>query len=293
MISARRADLYMILITLIWGATFTFIKVSLAYTNAAGFVAARFGIAALCMLPFVIKRFAHLNRFVLLSGIVLGLLNGFGYYGQTIGLKTISSADSAFITSTTVVIVPLLLPFFKLGKPHYSEFIAVIICLLGVYVLTGANIKNINLADGFTLVCAFTSALGILYLQVVSKHITDFILFAWLQIMAAGFVPLTAALVHHQMVFIWNYHLIVGLLYCALISTAITFFLQSRYQQYTSPTRVGLIFSLEPVFGTLFAAAFDAEPLTHSIIVGGGIILASLILADIKNWRFKSLNQSK
>jgi drug/metabolite transporter (DMT)-like permease len=280
--SSRRADLLMLLVTLIWGGSFPLIKDSLTYTNANWFVAMRFLLAALVMLPFVIVRFKQLNGFLLLAGAVLGLLNGFGYYAQTIGLKTIGSAESAFITSITVILIPLLLPFFKLGKPHWLELIAVLICLFGVYILTGANFHAINTADLWTFVCALTTALSVLYLQKISHKITDYVLFAFLQIVFAAVIPLCSSIIHHQYHAHWSFQLGAGLLYCGIFSTALTFFLQTRYQQYTNPTKVGLIFTMEPVFAALFAFSFNREALTSSILLGGGIIMLSLVLSESK-----------
>ena len=284
MISSRRADLLMLFITLIWGGTFPFIKDSLVYTSASWFVAVRFMLAAVILFPFVIKRLHKVSVTVFLAGATLGLLNGFGYYAQTIGLKTIGSAESAFITSTTVIIIPLLLPLFKLGKAHGLELIAVLVCLFGVYILTGANLHSINPADGWTFVCAVTTALGVLFLQKISAKIDDFVLFAFIQILCASVIPTISSIVHHQTQMHSSFTLWSGLLYCAIFATAITFFIQSRYQQYTDPTKVGLIFTLEPVFAAIFAFSFNHENMTSSILIGGGIILGSLLLAEAKNW---------
>lgn len=282
--SSRRADLLMLFVTLIWGATFPLIKDSLAYINANWFVALRFMLAALIMLPFVLPRFKNMNGFMVVSGAILGLLNGFGYYAQTIGLKTISSAESAFITSTTVIMIPLLLPLFKLGKPHWLEMIAVIICLVGVYVLTGANLQGINHADMWTLICALSTALTVLFLQRISHKITDYILFAFIQILFAGVIPVISSVSKQQYHVVWGSTLWIGLLYCAVFATALAFFLQSRYQQYTNPTKVGLIFTLEPVFAAIFAFSFNHEMLTKAVFMGGALILLSLVLAECKNF---------
>ena len=284
MITHRRADLLMLFITLIWGGTFPFIKDSLAYTSANWFVAVRFMLAAVILLPFVIKRLRHISMTVFLAGATLGLLNGFGFYAQTLGLKTIGSAESAFITSTTVIIILLLLPLFKLGKPHGLEVVAVAVCLLGVYILTGASLHNINTADGLTFICAITTALSVLFLQKISHKIDDFVLFAFIQIVFAGMIPTVSSVVHHQTHADWNLTLCSGLLFCAIFATAITFFIQSRYQQYTDPTKVGLIFTLEPVFAAIFAFSFNHEKLSASLLIGGAIILMSLLLAEAKNW---------
>jgi len=284
--SSRKADALMLLITVIWGGTFPIIRQSLHYTNANWFVAMRFLLAAVIFLPFVITRLRKTSIELLFIGAILGLLNGFGYYAQTLGLKTISSAQSAFITSMSVVLIPLLLPLFKLGRANLLEYFAVILCLLGVYILTGADLGKLSAADFWTFICAMTTALSVLYLQRVSKRIDDFILCAFYQIIFAAIVPLASSIYHHQYYAQWNFTLSAGLLYCAVLSTMLTFFLQTRYQQYTNATKVGIIFTMEPVFASIFAFVFNHEMITHAIIIGGGIILISLLLAELKNVAF-------
>ncbi len=46
---------------------------------------------------------------------------------------------------------------------------------------------------------------------------------------------------------IFKFDVWVALLITALFATTIAFFIQTHFQQYTSPTRVALIFALEPV----------------------------------------------
>ncbi len=236
-------------------------------------------LAAVVMLPFVWRRFKNVSPFLLMAGGVLGLLNGLGYYGQTMGLKTISSAESAFITSMTVIIVPFLAPMFRLGKPHWLELTAAVICLYGVFVLTGSNLAHLNSAEWWTFLCALTTALSILYLQVVSRKIDDFVVFTFIQILFCALIPLSLTVKDHQYTAVFNYHVITGLLYCAILSTALTFFLQSRFQQYTSPTKVGIIFAMEPVFASIIAFFFNGEALGKTTLIGGGIILVSILLS--------------
>ena len=284
--SSRKADLLILFITLLWGGTFPLIRNSLHYTNANWFVTLRFLLAALIFLPFVFNRLRKTSIELLFISAVLGLLTGFGYYAQTIGLKTIGSAESAFITSMSVILIPLFLPLFKLGRPNIVEGVAVILCLIGAYILTGADLANLSLADFWTFVCAATTALSVVYLQRMSKRIDDFVLCAFYQIVFASIIPLISSIYHHQYHAQWTFDLWKGLLYCAVLATMLTLFIQTRYQQYTSPTKVGIIFTMEPVFASIFAFFFNSELISQVVLIGGAIILISLLLAELKNISF-------
>ena len=154
-------------------------------------------------------------------------------------------------------------------------------CLWGVYILTGSNITHFSIGYFWTSVVALTTALTVLYMQKVGANVSDYVLFIFYQLVACASIPLVSVVVQQDWVVHWNSHLIFALLYCAILASIVPFFIQSRFQQYTNPTRVGLIFTLEPVFASIFASLFNNEPLTRNIYIGGSIILASLLLCEL------------
>lgn len=283
-VTSRQATFYLLLVSLIWGGTFPLIRDSVQYISPAGFVALRFSLATILFLPFVITHFKRTRRYVLVAGLVLGVLTAVGYFAQTAGLQMISSAQSAFITELAVILIPFFAPLFKLGKPNFLEVVCVMACLFGVYILTGAHFSasstKILIGEGITFICAITTALSIVYLQKVSKKLNDYRLLVFYQMLFSSFIPVGIYLNAGNMVIHWNSVLIIGLLYCVLLSTALTNYLQARYQRYTTATRVGIIFTMEPVFATLFAFLFNHEPVTKSILIGGGIILGAILLME-------------
>lgn len=285
-ISSRTATFYLLLVSCIWGGTFPFIRDSMSYISASGFVALRFGLAALLLLPLAIPRFRKTRRPLLIAAIVMGLLNGIGYYAQTVGLQTISSAESAFITALTVILIPFFAPFFGSGKPNFLEVVCAGVCIFGVYILTGAQLHSISaavlIAYALTFLCAITTALSVIYLQKVSAHIHDYRLFIFYQILVTAFIPLGIFIHAKPTVIHWHVSLIFGLAYCILLSTALTIYLQTKYQRYVTPTKVGIIFTMESVFASVFAFLFNDEAITRSILIGGGMILISLLVSELK-----------
>jgi drug/metabolite transporter (DMT)-like permease len=53
------------------------------------------------------------------------------------------------------------------------------------------------------------------------------------------------------------------------------------FQKMTTPTRAALIYTLEPVFGALFAVWYGGERLTTIAWIGGALIIAGMIVAEI------------
>ncbi|HTN52719.1 MAG TPA: EamA family transporter, partial [Anaeromyxobacter sp.] len=81
------ADLALLVLTLFWGTTFTFVKGVLELSSPGVFLAARFGVAVLVLLPIALARRAPLGRHFLRRGGILGLLLFATFAFQTVGLR--------------------------------------------------------------------------------------------------------------------------------------------------------------------------------------------------------------
>ena len=81
---------------------------------------------------------------------------------QTVALNYIDAGRQAFITSTYVLFVPLLLWILKRIFPGVFTILASILCVIGMHFLTGGLNGNINTGDILTLLCAVFYACQIL-----------------------------------------------------------------------------------------------------------------------------------
>ena len=96
----------LLLMTLIWGATFLFTKDGLDYTGPFMYLLLRFSAAAILFLVFFGKYLFKVKLSAIKYGLILGLLFAFGFVLQTMGLKYTLIQKSAFITGLTVAITP-------------------------------------------------------------------------------------------------------------------------------------------------------------------------------------------
>jgi len=288
-VRALRADAALLLVAISWGLTFPVIEDSVKYTDPYWFVVLRIAVAALILLPFVLPKISQTTRRILFAGMVLGLLNGITYVCQSIGLETTSAAMSGFVTGTNVIMVPLLLPFFTLGLPRRIDIAGCFICLGGLYILTGANWQHISVGELWTLVGAFSYALTIVYLQKVTRENNHTLLLAFYQIVFVIPWVIITPLWQHRPLFL-NETSWVGIIVTGVLATSIALLLQTRYQRETTATRAVIIFSLEPVFAVIFGWLINQEPVTRNIIIGGSIILLSLLMVElvprlVRHWR--------
>ena len=273
-----KAIIALIGVTIMWGITFPLIKNAIVYIPSTAFVALRLLIAALLWFPLVWTRLRNTHRTLLLGALVIGLLNSATYLFQTIGLETTSSANSAFITASSVILVPLLSPLFRTGHLRILDIITALIALLGIFILTGANIHHMTVGDVWTLGCAICYALFIIVLQKIHQKKIDVGLLVFYQILFALPIPLLLSIYNHD-VYVFNRTVWVGLLFCSGMATCLALYMQNAYQKYTTVTKAALIYVFEPVFATIFAFFLNEEPVTRNTFLGGVLVLLGFLIA--------------
>ena len=109
------AQLALLFITIIWGLTFVMIKEALHDAPPFSFAALRFGLATIITLLIVNKNLCTLTTQEIIGGILCGFFLFLGYAFQNFGLMNTTATKSAFITSISVLIVPLILIAMDIG----------------------------------------------------------------------------------------------------------------------------------------------------------------------------------
>jgi drug/metabolite transporter (DMT)-like permease len=282
-----RADLALVLVALFWGVTFPLIRGALDLLSPAQFVAWRFTLAAVAFAPLLLLSGGARSALpgVLGAGLLLGLISGFSYFTQTWGLQTVPAGRAAFITGTNVVIVPLLAPLFRAGRPQVADFVAAAVATFGLYLMTVGEEgfgQGLAAGDVWILLCAVSYAVYLLVLQRVLARPRDAVALAFAQIAAIALLADLALAATGEIRIPWSPWVLSALAFCATLATVATFWLQARYQGRTTAQRVALIFALEPVFATLFAWWLLGETIglmggTGAVIVLGAVVGAEFL----------------
>ena len=291
--SKYKAEVILIFITLLWGATFVIVKEALNDISSMAFVAVRFLIASIILLPFILKK--NITKENSYAGIMLGILLFLGFAAQTVGLKYTSATKSGFLTGTAVIMIPLLQVVIEKRPPTKGVIIGTIIVLIGISFLSsgGSSILNLfsdigsnfNLGDGLTIICALFFALYIIYLDIKSVKY-DFWVLLFLQIV-------TTAILSIIFLFLFSFtgietirvnlsnNLIMAVLYTAIFATLITTALQTKYQKNVTPAKAGIIFSFEPIFAAIFAFFILGEKITNFGYLGSVLIILGLLVSEL------------
>jgi drug/metabolite transporter (DMT)-like permease len=285
---ALKAHLLLVLITIIWGATFVVIKNALSDITPLFFNAVRMLLASVCLLAIFWKQIRQIRRAAFWSGALVGVFLWLGYEFQTTGLRLTTPSKSGFLTGISVVLVPIFLAIFWKRKINHWTLLGVMAAFVGLVLMTvpaGENAwaewSSVNAGDLLTLACAVAFAFQIIYLG-RSTRVHPFQQIAFLQAaVAAALMIITVPLVETVSVS-WTPGVIWAIVLTGVLGTAVAFTVQAWAQQFTPATHTALIFSLEPVFAWLASYLVLHERLGARTATGAGLILAGVLVSELK-----------
>jgi len=277
-VSPAWADLGLVYCAAVWGATFYMVKDALSGVDPVAMVAHRFLLSALLLAPWALVRPGrgrHLKESLILA-VLLFLL----YTTQTIGLGFTSASNSGFITGLFVIFVPIFLLFFYRKSPTVVQWVSSVLALLGLWMLTG-GISSVNFGDVITLVAAATYAGHLLATDQYVRADADAVVLAFHQFWMTGLMALVYCLASGRSLAVTGDSAAGTIAFLAVVPTLSAFFIQMWAQKVTAPVKVSLIFSLEPVFGAVFAWTLGGELFVPARAAGGGLIVAAMMAGEL------------
>ena len=275
-------DTGLVYCALIWGSTFYIVKDVVATVDPMALTGYRFLISALMLAPWALTR-PHPSR-SLKEGVILGALLMILYVTQTAGLVYTTASNSGFITGTFIFFVPAFLYLFFREMPNRGQWFAVALAGGGLWLLTG-GLSGFNRGDALTIFAAMAYAAHLLATDRFVKFHDDIILIAFHQFWFCGAASmlLCGATTNSSAVpsaEAWRW-----ILFLALLPNLSAFYIQMTAQRCTPPLKVGLIFSLEPVFAALFAWTLGGEVFTKRGAFGGLLIILGMVTGELSKKR--------
>ena len=262
-----------------WGLAFVIMKDPIEKQNVNSFLATRFVLAVLVMIAIRPRVLSQITREMLIKGFFAGLFLGSGYIFQTFGLKLVGAAITGFVTGLYVVATPLIAWLVLRHRITVYTWLCVALATVGLAFL---SLKGWSVGAGelLVLVSAIAFAAHIVALGQWSKGLDAY---AMTVVQLATCALLTGAISIGQ-----GYKAPVNLsgwavvVYTAIFSTAVAFVIQTWSQAHISPTKVAVILTMEVVFAALFAMVFTDETLNLQQMLGGVLILISMLAIVIK-----------
>ena len=282
-------------ITIFWGVTFAIIKLALNDISPMFFIAIRFSFAAILLLPFLLKPLMQTDFDTIKAGLFLGLLYFIGFATQTVGLQYTTATKSGFITGTFVIFIPILQLILERRAPGRGNIIGILLVVIGLILLSskGETVidiltelgSNFNVGDFLTLICAIFYALYVVYIDIITKKF-DYKALIILQVLFTGAAGFVSAFLFdfagiESMRYDFNKTVIMVILYTAIFSSVLATVIQTKYQKTVTPTKAGIIFSLEPIFAALFAFIIINESISSFGIIGCLFIFTGVLVSEL------------
>ncbi len=292
MTKRSRAELYLLLVTFIWGSTFVVTKSLLQETGPFLYTAVRFLVASVVFAALFFGRLRTMGREPILKGAILGLLLFVGFATQTVGLLYTTASKSAFITGMMVVFTPFCQLLIEGKPPRLGNLVGIAFVMVGLYSLTSPSGSHFTLGDGLTLVCAISFGFYIVYVDIFSQKCDETHL-TFMQFVVTAALAGVTMLFFEDIRFTLTMATTLKISYLAIFATIIALFVQVKYQKDTTPTRSAVVFSVEPVIAAIFAYFVLGEHIGGYGILGGGLIVTGVLISEFSDTLFKAFARAE
>lgn len=314
-----RALWMLVLANFFWGASFPIIKTILllhgrlipdagSWFSSLYTVAPRFALAAVIVWVWGWRRGGErddgargIKRGEWVQGGVIGLFAAAGMLLQNDALHYTEASTSAFLTQFYAILIPVWVAWRHRTNPGARVWVCCVLVLAGVAILGRFDWREMRMGRGEweTLLSSLFFMGQILWLEkrefaanralkvTLVMFATEAVVF-W--IAAAMVAPNTSVLVTP-----WTSGAWVGLtLVLTVFCTVGSFSIMNAWQPKITATEAGLIYCIEPIFGSIMAcflpAIFSAwaainytnETATWTLLVGGGLITVANVLLQVR-----------
>lgn len=272
----------LLLAAMIWGVAFVIMKNAVDVIPPNFLLAIRFSVSAVCMAPFLIKRLKDLDRGTLIGGILAGIFMYLAFMTQTIGLQYTTAGKNAFITTVYVVLTPFCIWMVKKKRPGLYTLVPALLCFTGIGILSLAGESGINIGDVWTLACGILFAWHFAVVDHSTSKGRDVMVLTMLQFATAGVMGWILGFATETFPTVIPGNTWLGVGYLSIFSSLLGLTLQNVGVKYANGSHASLLLSLESLFGCLAGIIFLKEAVTPSVVIGGVLILAALVLSEVK-----------
>ena len=219
------------------------------------------------------------NKTLILGGIACGICLCLASNFQQLGIQYTSVGKAGFLTACYIIIVPILGLFMK-KKCSPFIWVAVVMALVGLYLLCITDGFSIGKGDILVLICAFLFSLHILVIDYFSPKV-DGVKMSCIQFLTCGILTaIPAVILEHPQLSAFN-GAWGAILYAGVMSCGVAYTLQIVGQKNMNPTVASLILSLESCISVLAGWIILGQKLSTREIIGCVVMFAAIILAQL------------
>ncbi|WP_330460614.1 DMT family transporter [Streptomyces sp. NBC_00820] len=276
---ARHTDLPVLLVAVVWGASYLAAKDITTAGTVLAVLVLRFALAVPFLALAARRSLRALTGAQWRGAALLGLILSGIFLLETYGVVHTSATNAGLIISLTMIFTPLAEAAVTRTRPASSFLGAAALSVLGVVLLTqGGGFTRPSLGDLLMLLAALARTLHVLAMsRIRAVQDADPLPLTTVQLgtgvavfaaLSAGTGPTPWATAAGFGVREWA-----GLLFLSVLCTLVAFFVQMWAVRRTSPSRVSLLLGTEPLWATAAGLALGGERLGVLGLAGGALVL--------------------
>ena len=269
----------MVTLIAIWAGSFVVAKIGLESVTPFALVASRFFLGALCILPFFLRTTREQRRGTFGPGLLAGLVLAVPYFLQMYGVRETTASMGGFELGKLAVVG------LALGLVGI-----VVLCMSGdpdpgsqvvmQDVVTQNTVRGILLQVG----SAIGFACHILLLSHYGSRLAVAPFTFWQLGFTGGLAAIGTVLISGVSVdatpVVWDTSMLLVLGYLGVLATGLAIGVQAKVQHRIAPAHLALLFALQPLFAAIAGWAFQNDKLESMQWVGGGLIVAGVVVAS-------------
>ena len=289
----------LLLITaLIWGVTFVFQKTGMETLGPFGFSAFRFLAGSITILPLAIwemRRTSLLamtrqdsasnphgdSKLILWGTLGLGTILFIGSVLQQVSLGITSVANTAFLTTLYVPLVPIIGFILFQRNINRWRWGAVGIFIIGSWLMTGVSPEEAVLGDMLVVLCAVFWAAHIMLVGWLAQRTAAPFQLAFIQTVMTTILCFIALFAVETFTWAGVYHVLPQILFAGVLSIGMGFTFQLIAQQHCSYAAAAIILSLEGVIAAFAGWIMLDQAMASIAIVGAGLIFIAVLVVEL------------
>ncbi len=288
----------MVTLIAIWAGSFVVAKIGLESVTPFALVASRFFLGALCILPFFLRTTREQRRGTFRPGLLAGLVLAVPYFLQMYGVRETTASMGGFVTGLIVLLVAVGGHFCFGSKIGKLAVVGLALGLVGIVVLCmsgdpdpGSQVAMQDVVTQNTvrgILLQVGSAIGFACHILLLSHYGSRLAVApftfWQLGFTGGLAAIGTVLISGVSVdatpVVWDTSMLLVLGYLGVLATGLAIGVQAKVQHRIAPAHLALLFALQPLFAAIAGWAFQNDKLESMQWVGGGLIVAGVVVAS-------------
>ena len=252
-----------------------------------------FSIVAMAII--INKGFKKINKSYWIC-IPAGLILAAAYIFQFVGLKYTVPSKNTFLENISCITIPIFMFIFVREKPTWYSIVSALICVVGSLFLVGNGFDFLHffksgniLGDGLSAIGGLFFGLDIAFTKVFCKD-KDPLIYVFLQLCVLTVVSFIYTFafegaVFHEMHFTIDWLPVLEVVFLGVVCTAVCWVARAWAMKSIDAVTVSVLVPLSAVVASVLSIAFKMEEFTWNLLIGGLIILLSIAVSAIFDYR--------